>query len=242
MRKQSLLAVASTSLLVALIAGACSSPSAQPTDLKGDGGLGSSSGGDGGEGGVVTATCPDPLTGFGMPYAPPAAASPGKCSDAAIVAIAAACYGAQKSAKACADARAAQATCAACLYTDESAPAWSAVVTLPSLGGAIALNWPGCVALLDGKSGPGTCGKAANDYGLCPEARCRACGSGAARNDCTSSAFAAGSPCNAYEKPLQDCLAASAIPQADLQAKCGLVTPALGIEEWFKRLGKTFCG
>lgn len=240
MRTKSLLAVASTSLLLALTAGACSSSSAQPTDLRGDGGLGSS-GGDGGEGGVVTGTCPDPLTGFTMPYAPPAAASPGKCSDAALSAIASACYGAQKSAKACADARAAQATCAGCLYTDEGAAAWSAVVTLPSLGGAITLNWPGCVALLEGKSGPGTCGKAANDYGLCPEARCRAC-AGTARNDCTSSAFGDGSACKAYEKPLQDCLAGSSIPQADLQNKCGLVTPALGTEEWFKRLGKTFCG
>ena len=96
-------------------------------------------------------------------------------------------------------------------------------------------------AVLEGKSGPGTCGKAANDYGLCPEARCRAC-AGTARNDCTSSAFGDGSACKAYEKPLQDCLAGSSIPQADLQNKCGLVTPALGTEEWFKRLGKTFCG
>jgi hypothetical protein len=44
-----------------------------------------------------------------------------------------------------------------------------------------------------------------------------------------------------FEKVLTDCLAASAIPKADLETKCGLTTPTLGVEEWLKRLAKTFC-
>ena len=219
---------------------ACGGGTEQPVDLRGDGGLGSSGGGDGGDAGAL-GPCPDPLTSYTPPSKPPAAAAPGKCSDAAIAAIAAACFGPKKTGKGCDDAKAAEASCSACVFSDAGAASWGPVVKLTSYGGALALNWPGCIGLLEGRAGAGTCAGPANDYALCPEARCASC-SAASRAACVSSAFADGSACKNYEKPLTSCLAGSSLPQPDLEGKCGLVTPSLGAEDWVKRLAKTFCG
>jgi hypothetical protein len=227
-----------SSVAVLFVVAACTDTVQTPQDLRGDAGLPPAP--DAGDA-ALTGQCPEPLTNFKALYAPPAPAAAGKCTDPAIAAIAAACYGAQKSGKACDDAKAANPTCASCIFYNETAAAWGPVVTFPSYGGAVTLNWAGCVALLDGQSGPTSCAAAANGYALCPDARCASC-TGAARASCISGSFADGTPCKPFEKVLTDCLSSESVPKADLEAKCGLTDPSLNGEEWLKRLAKTFCG
>jgi hypothetical protein len=129
------------------------------------------SGGNDGGGDAAGSTCPNPadISSWTPPAYVPAKNSPGACAPGDVAAYDAACVNTTtKSTSACDSFKSANATCVACLVSQQGDSSWGPIVQWP---GIINLNLGGCLELA---AGDATCAKAVETAAACPHAACDA--------------------------------------------------------------------
>ena len=163
---------------------------------KGGCGAGGGGGGDGGGGG----TCSAELDAAYAPvWHPPNGAHTNQCSSAQLQAFDAACSGTDATVATCKAFRQNNASCAACLITDDTSPGYGAVIRYHNLA---AYNVAGCVVLEDPSQL--TCAKRIEAYFDCLDTACSKCGSDQAATDACTAAADAG-VCNHYGVDYETC-------------------------------------
>ncbi|MDP9036534.1 MAG: hypothetical protein M3O50_17165, partial [Myxococcota bacterium] len=137
---------------------------------------------------------PDALSGYSLPAYVPAKRAPTACSNQDILDYSAACITSQQAPKDCPVYRQTHATCAGCLESESTDPAWGPLVFWPN--GQTELNTGGCLELLS----QGTaCATKVQAIDQCSHAACDVTCAQAPtsyQDQCTRSAYAG--PCMAY--------------------------------------------
>jgi hypothetical protein len=185
---------------------------------------------------------PAPVTSFKPAWKPPIASKSGACSSAQISDFYDACLGASSVAAGCTAYVQSNATCAACLQSDEGDPEYGPVVWHANRT-YYTTNIAGCIADEQSDGGTSGCGAAYQAVVQCKETACTACLSAsnpdfARYSACEEDAIG---ECSAFTTTLTSECGTALKDPTNVVAAC--IPPATdSAEDAYLRLAPIFCG